>query len=127
MARSLLLILLFALTVAAYAKPRHEKPAISCTDLWPAVTETLADASNYKIMAQNNEAMRANFIVVGALFPNANTVQLKPRDAAGCELQLRIGFTGADDEAAFRTRVKRTLRKLDAARAEAHQVLEHAQ
>lgn len=118
MARSLLLFLLFALTVPAFAKPRHAKQPVSCRDLWTAVTETLGNAGNYTIAAINNEEMKANFSVVGALFPQMNMVRLKPRET-GCDLQLRIGFTGNDDDGAFRSRVSRSLKKVNAAKAAA--------
>jgi hypothetical protein len=119
MARSLLLTLLFALTVPAFAKPDNEKKPIPCSELWTAVTETLGNAGDYKVVAIDSEKMKANFIVVGALFSQMERVQLQPR-SNGCELQLRIGFTGADDEGAFRTRVKRAFKKLNAARTSAH-------
>jgi hypothetical protein len=64
--------------------------------------------------------MKANFIVVGALFTQMNMVQLKPRES-GCSLQLRIGFSGGDDEGAFRNRVSRALKKLNAAKAAAQE------
>jgi len=119
MGRSLLLVLLFAVTLPALAKPRKEEPPVRCSDLWPAVTWTLADTRNYTVVATNHEEMRANFIVVGAIFPATNLVQLKPRES-GCDLKIRMGFTGNDDEGAFRNRVSRALKKLSAARPATH-------
>jgi len=119
MVRFLLLPLLFSLAVSGVAKPHNEKQPIPCSDLWTAVNETLGDAGNYKIVAMDNDQMKANFIVVGARFAQMNLVELKPRES-GCELQLRIGFTGADDEGAFRNRVSRALKKLNAAKASVH-------
>jgi len=119
MARPLLLILLFAATLPAFAKPHKEKQPVSCSDLWTAVDDTLANAGNYKVIAMDHEQMKANFIVVGALFPQTSMVQLKPRNS-GCEMRIRMGFTGNDDEGAFRNRVSRVLKRLNAAKASAH-------
>ncbi len=119
MARFLLFPLLFALAVPTSARPHKEKQPVPCSDLWTAVRETLAKASDYTVEALDNEDMRANFIVVGARYPQTNLVHLKPRNS-GCDLQLRIGFTGIDDEWAFRNRVSRALKKLNAGKAVAH-------
>ena len=116
MARFLVLVLLFVLSVSAFAKPHDEKQPIGCGELWTAVTTTLGNSQNYKVAAQDNEGMKANFVVVGAMFSSMNLVQLKP-GARGCDLQVRIGFTGADDEGAFRSRVRRALKKLGAEKA----------
>ena len=119
MIRSFLLILLFAAALPTVAKPHNPKQPIPCSELWPAVTGTLGNSSDYTIVALDNEDMRANFVVVGARFPQMNRVQLKARNG-GCDLQLRIGFTGNDEEGAFRNRVNRALKKLTAAKAAAH-------
>jgi hypothetical protein len=111
MARSLVFILLLVLTTPAFAKP-YPPP---CSDLWSAVTDTLGNAGNYKILATDNEQMKASFIVVGALFPGIHAAFVKPR-ANGCELEVKMGFTGNDDESALRGRVNRALAKRRAAK-----------
>ena len=63
MARSLVFILLLALATPAFAKPYP----IPCSDLWSAVTDTLGNQGNYKIVATDYEEMKSSFIVVGAL------------------------------------------------------------
>jgi len=126
MARPLLLILLFALTVPAFAMPENQKKPIACGELWPAVTEALGNAGNYTVLVMDKENMKANFIVVGALFSQTERVQLRPRND-GCDLQLRFGFTGAHDEEAFRARVNRAFKKLNAAKASAFSAPKEAQ
>jgi hypothetical protein len=111
MARSLVFILLLVLTTPAFAK-HHPIP---CSDLWSAVTDTLGNAGNYKIVATDYEQRKASFIVVGALYPGINALFLKPQDN-GCELQIKMGFTGNDDESTLRGRVNRALAKLRAAK-----------
>lgn len=115
MVRTLLLVLLLGFALPAHAKPHKGKQPVSCSDLWNAVTATLRDASNYTIVAVDNENMKADFFVVGALFSKMNAVQLKPHDS-GCGLDVHMGFSGNDDEAAFRKRVNRTLEKQQAAK-----------
>jgi hypothetical protein len=88
MARSLVFILLLFLAAPAFAKPYP----VPCSDLWSAVTDTLGNAGNYKIVATDSEEMKASFIVVGALFPGINALFLKPQ-GNGCELQIKMGFT----------------------------------
>ena len=56
--------------------------------------------------------------MIGAMVSPMNLVQLKPRNS-GCDLEIRMGFTGNDDEGAFRHRIDRALKKLDAAKASA--------
>lgn len=121
MTRIYVLLLLVALCVPAFAKPHNQKRPSNCSELWTAVTATLEDARNYQVVALDNDAMKANFVVVGGLFSAMNSVQLKPKES-GCDLRLRIGFTGADDENAFRSRVNRAWKKLSAAQAPAQPV-----
>ena len=61
MARLLLSIFLFALTIPAFAKSHNEKQPVSCDDLWTAVTDTLGNPGNYRVVARDNEEMKANF------------------------------------------------------------------
>ncbi|MGA8669619.1 MAG: hypothetical protein WB679_07070 [Terracidiphilus sp.] len=111
MTRSFVFILLLVLTTPAFAKPYP----VPCSDLWSAVTDTLGNAGNYKIVATDEDSMRASFIVVGALYPGINALFLKPQ-VNGCELQIKMGFTGNDDESALRGRVNRALAKMKTAK-----------
>ncbi|KAA6463294.1 hypothetical protein DYQ86_08240 [Acidobacteria bacterium AB60] len=114
MHRSLWLVSLLSLALPAFAS--GEKRPIPCEELWPAVSATLHNPRNYLAVAVDNEAMRANFVVTGALYPAMNLVELKP-GKKGCDLRLHVGFTGADDQWAFRVRVAKALKKLEAAKA----------
>lgn len=114
MSRCVFVLLFFVVVVPAFAKSRADKQPASCQALWPAVTATLGNAGNYKIIAIDSEGMKANFIIVGALFSQMDFVTLKPMKN-GCDLQLHIGFTGSDDQAAFRKRVRHSLKLLNAA------------
>lgn len=116
MVRSWFFLLLFSLTIPAFAGT--PKAPLPCSELWPAVKATLGNGKNYIVVAMDSEEMKANFVVKGALYPQMNLVQLKDKKK-GCDLDLRIGFTGADDEGAFRTRVHRAYKKMTAAKVAA--------
>jgi len=51
MTRSFVFILLLVLTTQAFAKPYP----VPCSDLWSAVTDTLGNAGNYKIVATDED------------------------------------------------------------------------
>ncbi len=116
MGRILFSILLLVLISPAFARTHKERKPLTCAELWVAVDETLGNANNYRVVSMNRESMNASFIVVGALFSQTELVELKPR-SQGCELRVRIGFTGNDDEGAFRARVRRALKRLEEAKA----------
>jgi hypothetical protein len=97
--------------VPAFAKPYP----LPCNDLWSAVTDVLGNTGNYKIVAVDEEQMKASFIVIGALYPGINAMNLKSKDN-GCDLQIRMGFTGNDDEGLLRSRVNHAVAKRKAAK-----------
>lgn len=105
MARSSVFILLLVLATPAFAK--HYPPP--CSDLWSALTDTLGNERNYKILASNSDHMKASF-VVGSLVPGTHAAFVKPQPN-GCVLEVRMNFTGNDDEYALRGRVERALAK----------------
>jgi hypothetical protein len=111
MPRFAVVLLLLDLVTPAFAKPYP----VPCNDLWSTVSDTLGDARNYKIVATDDDEMKASFIVVGALYPGVNAVFLKSRDN-GCDLNVKMGFTGSDDEGALRSRVHHALAKRKAAK-----------
>lgn len=104
MARSPVFILLLVLATPAFAK--HYPPP--CGDLWGALTSTLGNQRNYKILASDSDRMKAVFVVVGSLFPATHAAFVKPRPN-GCVLEINMNFTGNDDEYALRGRVDRVL------------------
>ncbi len=111
MSRSPLLALLFLLAMPAFAKPYP----LPCSDLWSAVTETLGSPGTYKIIAEDDEQMKASFIVVGSLYPGTHFASLKHKNN-GCELQTRMAFTGNDEDYALRKRINHTIAKRKAAK-----------
>ncbi len=110
MFRVLLVSLFLTSSVQAFAKPYR----MPCSDVWVAVRETLEDRGNYRIVAMDSEQMRASFIVFGSLYPGVHAVFLKTR-GDGCDMDVKMGFTGNDDEGALRNRVNHALAKRKAA------------
>lgn len=106
MFRVLLVSLFLVSATQAFAKP-YPMP---CNDVWDGVRDTLENKTNYRIVAMDSEQMRASFIVVGSLYPGVHAVFLKTH-GSGCEMEVKMGFTGNDDEGAFRNRVNHTLAK----------------
>jgi len=106
LARSLVSIFLLVLATTAFAKPYP----LPCSDLWSAVTDTLGNERNYTILSSDNIRMKAYFIVIGSSFPATHTAYVKARPK-GCELEVRMGFTGLDDEGFLRSRVNRAFVK----------------
>lgn len=111
MSKLSILPLLILLAAPAFAKPYP----LPCDALWRVLTDTLRNEANYKIVAADDEQMKASFIVVGALYPGINLVSLKPKDS-GCALEIKMGFTGNDDEYALRNRVTHAVAKRKAAK-----------
>ncbi len=115
LARSLLLPLLLITAAPAFARSHPAKPPVPCSDVWNAVTQTLDDSREYTIIFVDGSQMRAVFSVFAARFPQIDAVKLKPHQGT-CELNIRMGFTGNDDEWAFRRRVNRSLQRLETAK-----------
>jgi len=106
MLRVLLVSLFLASSVQAFGKPYP----LPCSDVWDAVKYTLENKDNYRIVAMDSSQMRASFIVVGSLYPGVHAVFLKTR-GNGCDMEVKMGFTGNDDEGALRNRVNHALAK----------------
>ena len=111
MPKLLVLSLLLVFSTPVFAKPA----SVPCSELWAAVTDTLSDHGNYTINAIDDAQMKASFVVVGSLFRAVNSLYLKDK-GHGCDLEVRMGFTGNEDESALRSRVRRAVAKRMAAK-----------
>ena len=106
MSRLSFVALLFLVVMPAFAKPYP----LPCSDLWTVVTETLGNPGNYAIVAEDDEQMKASFIVVGSVYPGTHFLSLKHKNN-GCELQTRMAFTGNDEDYALRKRINHAIAK----------------
>jgi hypothetical protein len=110
-------LLLLAATVPAPGKPRNDAYPVTCADLWNAVSDTLGNAGNYKILASDDSELKAYSLAVGSQRQRVNSVSLNPKDN-GCELLTQFPDSGFanDDEGAFRKRLAHSVAKLQAAK-----------
>jgi hypothetical protein len=109
----------FLLVVAApaLAKPQDAYP-VSCTDLWPAVKDTLNNPHNYGIISMSDAALRASFVVVGNLTQYTDKLTLVTKDG-GCAVNAAFLEVGSDngDWRQFHHRLSQSLAKLQAAKS----------
>ena len=101
---------------------------IACSEVWPAVKETLGNAENYAVVENDDAKMTASYNVKhsvhtnvsGALLQRTNKVKLVPK-GTGCEMQIVSNYSGweHDDKGDFKKRVDEILaRPKDAKAAE---------
>jgi hypothetical protein len=110
-------------TVPAFSKPNDvhrvkDVYLVSCDDLWVAVKDTLHNRSNYGLSSVNDLDLRASFIVIGDRFLYTDRVALVEKNG-GCEMKIDVGDIGAENTnwRQFRSRVERSLAKLQSAKA----------
>jgi hypothetical protein len=127
--RILLILALAALGVAsAPAETYKNAYPTACSDLWPAVKATLADANHYAKVSIDEPKMTAEYQpkhsvhidVSGTLLQRMNHVTLVPK-GTGCEMQVVSNYSGwgHDDKSDFKKRVDDALIKIKAVPAEA--------
>jgi hypothetical protein len=116
-------ILLTALGVLALALPvlawtyKSTYP-IPCSQIWPAVKETLSNPENYVVHESDDAQMAAAYQVKhqvhanisGAVLQRTNKVKLVAK-GAGCEMQIVSNYSGweHDDKGDFKKRVDEIL------------------
>jgi len=121
-----LLVMLLSLIVAlpAFGKTYKSTYSESCSDLWPAVKDTLNNPNNYSVTGTDDAKMHADYDpkhaahvnVSGALLQRKNHVTLVPK-GTGCEMQVVSNYSGWEhnDEGDFKSRVDESLLKLKSA------------
>ncbi|MGA2904555.1 MAG: hypothetical protein ABSD98_12030 [Candidatus Korobacteraceae bacterium] len=121
------LVALISLIVAvpAFGKTYKSTYPDSCSDLWPAVKDTLSNADNYAVTGTDDAKMHADYDpkhaahvnVSGALLQRKNHVTLVPK-GTGCEMQVVSNYSGWEhnDQGDFKTRVDESLAKLKGAK-----------
>ena len=96
-----------------------------CTEMWPAVKDTLSNADNYNVVASDDAKLTASYNVKhsahvnvsGALLQRTNKVTLVSK-GSGCEMQVVSNYSGWEhnDQGDFKKRVEESLAKLKAAK-----------
>jgi hypothetical protein len=110
------LVGLMSLIVAlpAFAKTHKEVFSVPCSELWPAVKDTLRNSGKYGIIGIDNSEMTASYNIGGGLGgKRINSVVLNPKGTS-CEMQTQTAYSGLvhNDAADFKKRVEESLAKL---------------
>jgi hypothetical protein len=115
MKRTFLAGLLALLALPANAKSNHDVFPVSCDLLWTAAKDTLGNENDYSIVAIDEAAKKASFVVIGETTPYKNVIALVPKDDA-CAMKLTVLQVGPDnsDERGFRKRLDKSLARRQA-------------
>jgi len=118
--RFVIVVLLLALAVPAFASTHQDVFNVPCRALWPAVSDTLKNSGKYWVQNIDNAAMSASYNVGGGPAKRTISVVLIAQGNS-CELQTQAGAAppGHHDAADFKDRVTLSLAKLQNARASA--------
>ncbi len=110
------IVVLMSLTVAvpAFSKTHKEAYNMPCSDLWPAVKDTIRNSGKYGIISIDNAEMTASYNIGGTLTgKRINSVVLN-NVGNTCEMQIQTAFSGIgnNDAGDFKKRVDESLAKL---------------
>ena len=111
-----LALLSLTLALPAFGNTHKDTYPVPCSELWPAVKDTLKSSGNYGIIAADDNAMTASYTVGYSVRRGSNSVALHPQ-GTGCEMQVESAFRGVmhDDAGDFKKRVDESLAKLKTA------------
>jgi len=113
---SCLTYLFVASVCPAYAKTHSFIYSMPCTQLWPAVKDTLRNSGKYGIIGIDSAEMTSSYNIGGVLTgKRINSLVLNTKDA-GCELQVQTSFSGLvnNDVSDLKKRVDESIAKLGA-------------
>jgi len=117
-------VLALALAAPGFGKTYKTTYPVSCSDLWPAVKDALANPDNhYEVVASDDTQMHADYnvhheahvTISGAILQRMNKVTLVPQ-GTGCEMQVVSNWSGVEhsDRSDFKRRVDESLARLKA-------------
>jgi len=112
-----MLILLLSLAVPALASTHKELYAnVPCSELWPALKDTLRNSGKYGIIGIDNTEMTASYNIGGNLTgKRINSAVLNSKDnGTSCELQVQTAYSGLinNDAGDLKKRVDESMAKL---------------
>ena len=114
MKRVLTTLCLLACSASAFAKTHSYMYPMPCTQLWPAVKDTLRNSGKYGILGIDSTEMTASYNIGGILGgKRTNSLVLNTKDG-GCELQVQTSYSGLtnDDAGDLKKRVDASLAKM---------------
>jgi hypothetical protein len=119
MKRFVLAIALLTFAVPLFASTHKEVYNVPCSQLWPALKDTLRNSGKYGIIGIDNTEMTASYNIGGNLTgKRINSAVLNSKDdGMNCELQVQTAYSGLfnDDAGDLKKRVNESLAKLAAA------------
>jgi hypothetical protein len=120
MKRYLVIGLLLA-SVSSFAKTHHDMFNIPCTELWPAVKDTLRNSGKYGVIGIDNAEMTASYNIGGYLGGKRINALILNSKGNTCELQIQTSYSGMthDDAGDFKDRVEKSLQSLKEAKGTA--------
>jgi hypothetical protein len=117
---AVLALLSFVSAIPAFGKTYKSTYPNPCSEIWPAVKETLSNPDNYAVVESDDAKMTASYNVKhsvhtnisGALLQRTNKVTLVPK-GTGCEMEIVSNYRGweHDDKGDFKKRVDEVLAK----------------
>jgi hypothetical protein len=120
-----LALLSLALAFPAAGKTYKSSYDMPCSELWPAVKDTLSNQDNYTVLESDDAKLTASYKVKhavhanisGALLQRNNRVTLVTK-GSGCEMQVVSNYSGWEhnDQGDFKTRVDESVVKLRTAK-----------
>ena len=117
MKRLVLVIVLLCLASPTFAKTHKDVYNVPCSELWPALKDTLRNSGKYGIIAIENSEMTASYNIGGTLGgKRTNSVVLNSKENS-CEMQIQTAYSGIEhnDAGDLKKRVEESLAKLKAA------------
>jgi len=111
-----------ALAVPALGKTHKDMFNVPCSELWPAVKDTLRNSGKYGIIAIDNTELTASYNIGGSLGgKRINSVVLNSQGPDSCEMETQTAFTGLahNDAGDFKKRVDESLVKLKGSKSSA--------
>jgi hypothetical protein len=116
MKRFLLLVLLLAIGVPAFASTHRDNFNVPCNELWRALKDTLRNSGKYGIIAIDNSEMTASYNMGGNIMAKRvnSAVLNRKNNGASCELQIQTAYSGLvnNDAGDMKKRVEESLTKL---------------
>lgn len=119
--RGILILVSLAFVLPAFGWTYKFAYPNPCSEVWPAVKDTLGDEEHYGVLTNDEAKMTASYNVKhaahtnvsGAILQRTNKVTLVPK-GNGCEMQVVSNYSGweHDDKSDFKKRVDESLAKL---------------
>jgi len=115
-------LMLLAIAIPVFGKTHSDLFPVACSELWPAVKDTLRNLGKYGIIGIDNNEMTASYNIGGGLAgKRINSVVLNSKGASSCELQTQTAYSGLghNDAGDFKKRIEESLAKLKGAKPSA--------